>query len=546
MSERTYEIVPGFFIQDDPKLGVDPESIGPTPPSFGLLSGSWPDFVSNIKELNSAAAGAPIRTSYKVLFLGRHGQGYHNLAINATIIQAWDDHWSLIEGDDEITWGPDPHLTPLGEEQARNANAAWKAELAAGMPFPQKHYSSPHRRAMHTLSLTFDEILQDSHLKPVVVENWREESGEHTCDKRRTRSEIEAEFPGFLFEEGFSEEDLLWTDERESKAQTEVRAKRALDGIFRQDEEHTYISVTAHGGIIDSVLRVIGRGDYKLLTGGIIVVVVKGTMHRPRARISKSFESHPHGTLAITGGALNALGDAVAQLSQQFLASRSEYEDRLPYDLTRTLRFFCFGAGMSPLIGRWNHVLEKWFPLRRIGGSGRVSFGALSKRVAVDQVVMCVFHIFAMLVHLQSLMLNVVPRIAPHRAPIGLAIFLGSMGVMEGRDTEHIRGKYRDLFHPVLLANWKVWPAAQVGVVTTFSRTRRALTNDAAHKLPLHASGIPCALPANSRSVLDALPVYAQLYVRFLPDSTSPHISCPPNPIARIRNKTWKIILDIN
>jgi len=28
------------------------------------------------------------------------------------------------------------------------------------------------------------------------------------------------------------------------------------------------ISITAHGGIINALLRVIGRGDYTLMTGG--------------------------------------------------------------------------------------------------------------------------------------------------------------------------------------------------------------------------------------------------------------------------------------
>ena len=34
----------------------------------------------------------------------------------------------------------------------------------------------------------------------------------------------------------------------------------------------------------------------------------------------QSFESHPNGTLAIAGGALNALGDVVAQIVQQFVS----------------------------------------------------------------------------------------------------------------------------------------------------------------------------------------------------------------------------------
>ncbi|KAI0271536.1 hypothetical protein BC834DRAFT_448140 [Gloeopeniophorella convolvens] len=147
----------------------------------------------------------------------------------------------------------------------------------------------------------------------------------------------------------------------------------------------------------------------------------------------QSFEAHPHGTLAIAGGALTALGDVVAQMSQQIIVSGdSDRRERPAYDLTRTIRFFLFGAGMSPLIGRWNKFLELKFPLRSQGG--KVSFKALSKRVAADQLVM---------------------------APIGLAIFFSSMGIMEGRDSSHIRTKFKDLYKPALLANWKVWPSAQ-------------------------------------------------------------------------------------
>lgn len=40
------------------------------------------------------------------------------------------------------------------------------------------------------------------------------------------------------------------------------------------------------------------------------------------ARIyQRSFESHPHYTLAVTGGTLNALGDAVAQSVQLLVCS---------------------------------------------------------------------------------------------------------------------------------------------------------------------------------------------------------------------------------
>lgn len=47
-------------------------------------------------------------------------------------------------------------------------------------------------------------------------------------------------------------------------------------------------------------------------------------------------------------------------------------------------------------------------------------------------------------------------------APIGLALFIGSMGIMEGQDSSHIARKYGDLYPDALRANWQVWPLAQV------------------------------------------------------------------------------------
>jgi len=43
------------------------------------------------------------------------------------------------------------------------------------------------------------------------------------------------------------------------------------------------------------------------------------------------------------------------------------------------------------------------------------------------------------------------------------------MGVMEGRDSEHIRARFEDIYRPALLANWKIWPAAQVRQIYGFS-----------------------------------------------------------------------------
>lgn len=36
------------------------------------------------------------------------------------------------------------------------------------------------------------------------------------------------------------------------------------------------------------------------------------------------------------------------------------------------------------------------------------------------------------------------------------------MGLMEGRDAQHICGKFKDLYGQAIVANWQVWPLAQV------------------------------------------------------------------------------------
>lgn len=48
------------------------------------------------------------------------------------------------------------------------------------------------------------------------------------------------------------------------------------------------------------------------------------------------------------------------------------------------------------------------------------------------------------------------------------------MGVMEGRDIRHIRARFEDIYRPALLANWKIWPAAQVR--STYLSHRTLLT----------------------------------------------------------------------
>lgn len=247
---------------------------------MGLLDDSperWAKFRAKMAEMNEELSSK--NAEVKVFFFARHGQGWHNVAEAKYGTWCWDTVMSKRNGDGEITWGPDPELTEIGINQAVEAKHGWQAELPFNITLPERLYSSPLTRAMDTLRITFEEIViadTEGNRSVMVLESCREENGVHTCDKRRNHSWIHARFPDLDFEEGFEEEDALWDPEiRETKAEVADRARKVLDYIFERDTSSTYISVTAHGGIINGFLQAIGRDPLGLSTGGVLAIVIK-------------------------------------------------------------------------------------------------------------------------------------------------------------------------------------------------------------------------------------------------------------------------------
>lgn len=175
----------------------------------------------------------------------------------------WDCDWSLKTTDGELVWGPDARLTELGKGEARRAETAWTRELADHFPMPEIFIVSPLSRAIETMVITeawkhamsHTEKNQTPRPRIIVKEKWRENIGLHTCDQRRSKQEISKDFPLVEFEEGFSEQDLLWTkDVQETDQQLDIRIKAALADLFLDPmtSDLTYISITAHSGVISS------------------------------------------------------------------------------------------------------------------------------------------------------------------------------------------------------------------------------------------------------------------------------------------------------
>jgi broad specificity phosphatase PhoE len=171
-------------------------------------------------------------------------------------------------------------LTSKGKQQALSNNAFFNRQFELHkMPPPEKYYTSPLYRCLQTANLTYSslDVPSDRPFKPLVKEFMREVMGEHTCDKRSTRSVIQKTVPEWDIEPGFTEEDELWqADHRETNDEHDARTQELLDDVFT-DDGRTFISFTSHSGAIASLLRVIGHRQLRVPTGGFMPTLVKAT-----------------------------------------------------------------------------------------------------------------------------------------------------------------------------------------------------------------------------------------------------------------------------
>ncbi|KAF2485343.1 histidine phosphatase superfamily [Neohortaea acidophila] len=283
----SFESVKGFFLQDDPATNqtdfhyeavnfglIDRAYDTDTPGDADLTQ--WQRFAAYVRHLIETS---PADTTYKLIYNGRHGEGYHNVGEAKYGTQAWNDYWSKLDGDGELYWF-DAHLTAKGTQQALHNHAFLKRQFAQEkMPAPQKYYSSPLYRCLQTANLTYLhlDVPVDAPFTPTIKEMMREVMGEHTCDKRSSKAVIHKAVPSWNIETGFTEEDELWRpDHRETFAEHDARTHALLEDIFEHDS-HAVLSFTSHSGAIASLLRVMGHREFGLPTGALIPLLVRAT-----------------------------------------------------------------------------------------------------------------------------------------------------------------------------------------------------------------------------------------------------------------------------
>ncbi|KAF2399577.1 phosphoglycerate mutase-like protein [Trichodelitschia bisporula] len=279
--------VTGFFQQDD--NATDPDRFDYASSNLGLINRTYPSdllfdptgtktqwqrFEHFVRKLDANPGNS---VHYKVLFVGRHGEGYHNVAEAFYGTPAWNCYWSKLDGNGTITWS-DAHLTPTGIKQALNTNAFWRHALSeAKIPAPEAYYTSPLDRCVATANLTYADLPlpHSCPFRPIVKELLREALGVHTCDRRSTRSAIRAAHPSVTFEPGFPEQDPLWVPElRESTSHHTERLRALLRNIFAT-EPGMFVALSSHSGSIAAMLRALGHRPFPLQTGGVIAVLVR-------------------------------------------------------------------------------------------------------------------------------------------------------------------------------------------------------------------------------------------------------------------------------
>lgn len=232
----------------------------------------WQRFNNYLFYLNSQA---PANVAYKLLFIGRHGEGYHNAAQTYYGTPAWNCYWSQQTGNSTNSW-QDADLTPNDIAQALTANHFWAKEISQQkIQTPQAFYVSPLTRCLKTANYTFAGLgLTD--FVPTIKELIREGISTHTCDHRSNKTYIHNLFPSWNIEASFTETDTLWNGiTEESSSAQDYRSKIALDQIFSDSPEASVVSITTHSGEASSMLRVLGHRSFSLVTGAVIPVFVK-------------------------------------------------------------------------------------------------------------------------------------------------------------------------------------------------------------------------------------------------------------------------------
>ncbi|KAF4135869.1 Histidine phosphatase superfamily (branch 1) [Phytophthora infestans] len=245
-SVRAFE---GFFA---PKTAANSAEAVSLFKRFQLEPPSWDEFQRKIAQLEKPEADTTnVPRQVKVVYLVRHAEGIHNATANEVGPELWESELAFQEK------YLDADLTPFGINDAQSKGpGSVKAELEKGMPPIERVIVSPLSRAIQTAKNFFaKDQVPDTPF--VCIESCREILGCHTCDKRRSVSELKLKFPDVDFSAIKDDNDMLWTaTHRETDAEMQARAKEFLLELFREIPEQN-VAVVTHSGFMESICAVV-------------------------------------------------------------------------------------------------------------------------------------------------------------------------------------------------------------------------------------------------------------------------------------------------
>ncbi|KAF8108034.1 hypothetical protein N665_0115s0046 [Sinapis alba] len=197
--------------------------------------------------------GQPLRLSsptFKTLYLVRHAQGIHNVAL--------EEKGEIDETGDDTHFSPRLFDAPLSPKGIKQVSEHRTQILESGLLNTiELVITSPLRRAMETAVGIFrgqKAINQSDNFPPIVaLELCRERMGLYPCDRRESISARRICFPEIDFTMVESDEDALWREEeRENLEEVSARGLRFLKWLWERPEKE--IAVVSHGIFLQQTL----------------------------------------------------------------------------------------------------------------------------------------------------------------------------------------------------------------------------------------------------------------------------------------------------
>jgi len=192
-----------------------------------------------------------------VVHFVRHGQGYHNLI--ADLYREAGREWNSLtaEGDNpykrpEVV---DPPLTELGRSQARSL------QRSVDNLEVQLVVLSPLTRTTQTALLAFEHLIANASTSAkvpfVAHDGCHEIGGVHTCDRRRSLSELRRDFPAVDYQTAsVREDDPLWSaSHRETLPEVAARGYDFLLWLRQRRERN--IAVVSHSTFLRTLFNAV-------------------------------------------------------------------------------------------------------------------------------------------------------------------------------------------------------------------------------------------------------------------------------------------------